>query len=173
MQVGVRSPGGARRARSSSEVRLSRARGAKAPRTHATGGAPGRAAQHQNAAFGRPKISGGDIDEATPDPISNSEVKLVGADGTAGGTLWESRTLPGYFTNPDSGNGVGVFLFVVRARRSRVRRELAGPRGIRGSTLEQRWARLRGCRRRTERRCAGVALALRRSPCAGVRAMAQ
>ena len=36
-----------------------------------------------------------DIDEATPDPIPNSEVKLVGADGTAGGTLWESRTSPG------------------------------------------------------------------------------
>lgn len=158
MQVGVRSPGGARRARSSSEVRLSRARGAKAPRTHATGGAPGRAAQHQNAAFGRPKISGGDIDEATPDPISNSEVKLVGADGTAGGTLWESRTLPGYFTNPDSGNGVGVFLFVGRTRRSRVRRELAGPRGIRGCAHSTSAGR--GCVAADGVR-RGVALALR------------
>ena len=30
-----------------------------------------------------PTISGGDIKEATPDPIPNSEVKLLGADGTA------------------------------------------------------------------------------------------
>ena len=30
-----------------------------------------------------PKFSGGDIEEVTPDPISNSEVKLLGADGTA------------------------------------------------------------------------------------------
>ena len=29
------------------------------------------------------KVSGGDIEEVTPDPISNSEVKLLGADGTA------------------------------------------------------------------------------------------
>jgi hypothetical protein len=44
---------------------------------------------------GRPNISGGNIEEAIPDPISNSEVKLFGADGTARATLWESRTLPG------------------------------------------------------------------------------
>src|SRR5438128_12552197 len=44
-----------------------------------------------------PKVSGGDIDEATPDPIPNSEVKLVGADGTAREAVWESRTLPGFF----------------------------------------------------------------------------
>ena len=42
-----------------------------------------------------PKISGGDVDEATPDPIPNSEVKLLGADGTAREAVWESRTLPG------------------------------------------------------------------------------
>ena len=42
-----------------------------------------------------PKISGGDIEEATPDPIPNSEVKLFGADGTAREAVWESRTLPG------------------------------------------------------------------------------
>ena len=42
-------------------------------------------------------VSGGDIDEATPDPIPNSEVKLVGADGTAWEAMWESRTLPGFF----------------------------------------------------------------------------
>ena len=43
-----------------------------------------------------PKDSGGDIKEATPDPIPNSEVKLLGADGTAGETQWESRTPPGF-----------------------------------------------------------------------------
>ena len=42
-----------------------------------------------------PTISGGDIEEAIPDPIPNSEVKLFGADGTAWVTVWESRTLPG------------------------------------------------------------------------------
>ena len=30
-----------------------------------------------------PTISGGDIEEVTPDPFPNSEVKLIGADGTA------------------------------------------------------------------------------------------
>ena len=35
-------------------------------------------------AFGkRPTDSGGDVEEAIPDPISNSEVKLLRADGTA------------------------------------------------------------------------------------------
>ena len=42
-----------------------------------------------------PAISGGDIEEVTPDPIPNSEVKLFGADGTAREAVWESRTLPG------------------------------------------------------------------------------
>ena len=46
-----------------------------------------------------PKISGGDIEEVTPDPIPNSEVKLLGADGTAGETQWESRTPPGFLQN--------------------------------------------------------------------------
>ena len=36
--------------------------------------------------LGRSKVSGGDIEEATPDPIPNSEVKLFGADGTARAT---------------------------------------------------------------------------------------
>lgn len=44
---------------------------------------------------GRAHRSGGDIEEAIPDPISNSEVKLFGADGTARIPVWESRTLPG------------------------------------------------------------------------------
>ena len=42
-----------------------------------------------------PNVSGGYIEKAIPDPIPNSEVKLLGADGTARATVWESRTLPG------------------------------------------------------------------------------
>ena len=45
-----------------------------------------------------PQISGGVLEEATPDPIPNSEVKLLGADGTAREAVWESRTLPGFFS---------------------------------------------------------------------------
>ena len=45
--------------------------------------------------FWMPIVSGGYIEKAIPDPIPNSEVKLLGADGTARATVWESRTLPG------------------------------------------------------------------------------
>src|SRR3954454_13443338 len=44
-----------------------------------------------------PVVSGGDFEEATPDPIPNSEVKLFGANGTARVAVWESRTPPGFF----------------------------------------------------------------------------
>jgi hypothetical protein len=54
-----------------------------------------------------PKVSGGDLEEATPDPIPNSEVKLLGADGTAREAVWESRTLPGFF--PKSPRTAGSF----------------------------------------------------------------
>ena len=40
------------------------------------------------------KFSGGHGGGAIPDPIPNSEVKPSCADGTAGATLWESRSLP-------------------------------------------------------------------------------
>lgn len=40
------------------------------------------------------RFSGGDGGRALPDPIPNSVVKLSSADGTAGATLWESRTPP-------------------------------------------------------------------------------
>ena len=43
-----------------------------------------------------PQVSGDDFEEATPDPIPNSEVKLFGADGTAREAVWESRTSPGF-----------------------------------------------------------------------------
>jgi hypothetical protein len=40
------------------------------------------------------KFSGDYCEGATPDPISNSEVKPFSADGTARETVWESRSLP-------------------------------------------------------------------------------
>ena len=40
------------------------------------------------------QISGGRSDRVPPDPISNSEVKPVSADGTARVTVWESRSSP-------------------------------------------------------------------------------
>jgi hypothetical protein len=39
-------------------------------------------------------VSGGYSGDVTPDPISNSEVKLASANGTARETVWESRTPP-------------------------------------------------------------------------------
>ena len=39
---------------------------------------------------------GGYTGEVTPVPIPNTEVKLSKANGTAGASLWESRTLPGF-----------------------------------------------------------------------------
>ena len=40
---------------------------------------------------------GGDRRGATPVPIPNTAVKPSTADGTAGATPWESRSLPGFF----------------------------------------------------------------------------
>ncbi len=46
------------------------------------------------------KISGGNSGGVTPVPIPNTEVKSSSAYGTAGATLWESRSLPElYFSN--------------------------------------------------------------------------
>ena len=44
---------------------------------------------------------GGNGEEATPVPISNTEVKLFSADGTAREAEWESRSLPKNFINPE------------------------------------------------------------------------
>lgn len=44
---------------------------------------------------------GGNGEEATPVPISNTEVKLFSADGTAREAEWESRSLPKIFINPE------------------------------------------------------------------------
>ena len=41
------------------------------------------------------KFSGDFVDRVTPVPIPNTEVKPVGADGTARVTVWESRKSPG------------------------------------------------------------------------------
>ena len=77
-----------------------------------------------------PQISGGVLEEATPDPIPNSEVKLLGADGTAREAVWESRTLPGLFRKGLDRLGRAFFLSVgdqwpteepPPARRERVR----------------------------------------------------
>ena len=42
-------------------------------------------------------ISGGNDVKATPLTISNRQVKLHSAKGTAGEALWESRSLPDIF----------------------------------------------------------------------------
>ena len=43
------------------------------------------------------RFSGDFVDRVTPVPIPNTEVKPVGADGTARETAWESRKSPGLF----------------------------------------------------------------------------
>ena len=42
-------------------------------------------------------LAGDNSEEATPDPIPNSEVKLFSVDGTAWVTMWESRSSPAFF----------------------------------------------------------------------------
>ena len=43
------------------------------------------------------KFSGGFVERVTPVPIPNTEVKPLGADGTALEAAWESRKPPGLF----------------------------------------------------------------------------
>ena len=50
------------------------------------------------------KLTGDNSIEATPVPISNTEVKLSSADGTAWATVWESRSPP----DPYIEGGVGL-----------------------------------------------------------------
>jgi hypothetical protein len=57
---------------------------------------PSRSSARKRAGERKPQVSGDDFEEATPDPIPNSEVKLFGADGTARVAVWESRTSPGF-----------------------------------------------------------------------------
>ena len=42
-------------------------------------------------------LAGVNSDEVTPDPIPNSEDKLVSGDGTARETVCESSTMPAFF----------------------------------------------------------------------------
>src|SRR5690606_23042237 len=51
------------------------------------------------------RFSGGHGGGAIPDPIPNSEVKPSCADGTAGATLWESRSLPDLCPQHESAGG--------------------------------------------------------------------
>ena len=50
------------------------------------------------------RFSGGCVERATPVPIPNTEVKPLGADGTARATAWESRKPPGLFQDFKSQN---------------------------------------------------------------------
>src|SRR3954468_9467294 len=52
---------------------------------------------------------GGHSVRETPGYISNPEAKPYSADGTAGGTLWESRTPPNNFWENPRALGTGVF----------------------------------------------------------------
>ena len=58
------------------------------------------------------EIFGGDIERATPDPFPNSEVKPLGADGTARVAVWESRSLPGNSSESLPGDIQGGFRFL-------------------------------------------------------------
>ena len=61
---------------------------------------------------------GGYSEGETPVPIPNTEVKLLSADGTALETGWESRSPPGFISNPSSHEG--FFIWDYRLRNSLV-----------------------------------------------------
>ena len=58
------------------------------------------------------KCFGGHGERETPGSIPNPEVKPFSADGTAGGILWETRSLPDYLTplGVSFGTHQGVFV---------------------------------------------------------------
>jgi len=60
------------------------------------------------------KFSGDFVDRVTPVPIPNTEVKPVGADGTARETVWESRKSPGLFKEARESNFVLAGFFSLR-----------------------------------------------------------
>ena len=61
---------------------------------------------------GPTSVTGGDGEEATPVPISNTEVKLFSADGTAWETVWESRSPPIFYKKaPIKLRLIGAFAF--------------------------------------------------------------
>lgn len=61
-------------------------------------------------------IKGDDGGEDTPLPIPNRVVKLASADGTAGETLWESRSSPILFTTEHRRSPPPTVLFVLVRR---------------------------------------------------------
>jgi hypothetical protein len=69
-----------------------------------------------------PQFPGGDRRGVTPVPIPNTEVKLSTADGTAGVTLWESRSPPGVFPQPASAEALAGFFFSSRFSHQRIAR---------------------------------------------------
>ena len=73
------------------------------------------------------KFFGGYVEGVIPDPIPNSEVKPFRADGTARGTVWESRTPPELILEAPARESWG-FLFPSRqhGRRGRALRPHAG-----------------------------------------------
>ena len=74
------------------------------------------------------RFSGDYCGGATPDPIPNSEVKPSSADGTAGVTLWESRSLPDLWAGSLRGTGPSFLVQVSGAHtRGRARRDRAAP----------------------------------------------
>src|SRR6185295_2185965 len=60
------------------------------------------------------RFSGGCVERATPVPIPNTEVKPLGADGTARATAWESRKPPGLLNEARERNLAGFFTSNVR-----------------------------------------------------------
>src|SRR5437763_6679033 len=55
------------------------------------------------------EFSGGCVERATPVPIPNTEVKPLGADGTARATVWESRKPPGLLIRSPREKSRGLF----------------------------------------------------------------
>ena len=51
------------------------------------------------------KSFGGHSERETPGYIPNPEAKTLSADGTAGGTLWESRTPPDNYSESPQATG--------------------------------------------------------------------
>jgi hypothetical protein len=62
------------------------------------------------------KVFGGYVEVVIPDPIPNSEVKHLRANGTARGTAWESRTLPELIMERPQVETPGVFFLCVGLR---------------------------------------------------------
>src|SRR2546427_9270567 len=64
------------------------------------------------------RFSGGCVERATPVPIPNTEVKPLGADGTARATAWESRKPPGLLNTSPPNKMLGGLLISQAAIRN-------------------------------------------------------